>query len=148
MKTSAKYRVTPKKMVITKNWITSKFYLDWHKTSATIGQACVADISKVSSPYYKNSLFHWRSKWALLPCRHIWIRRVKFFDDPPAYLSWDRSYCCCDCCLQVRDNLGVVAIHPVLEVSTQIKIWGVQVWWMWRPLRITPADQSVREMLL
>ena len=40
-------------------------------------------------------------------------------DDPPAFLPWDRSYCC----LQVRDNLGVVAIHPVLKVSPHIKIW-------------------------
>jgi len=44
-------------------------------------------------------------------------------DDPPAFLPWDRSYCCCDCCLQVRDSLGVVAIHPVLIVSPHIKIW-------------------------
>jgi len=44
-----------KKTVITKNRITSKFYLDWHKTSATLGQACVGDISKVSILYYKNS---------------------------------------------------------------------------------------------
>jgi len=35
----------------------------------------------------------------------------KFLDDPPAFLPWDR----CDCCLQVRDSLGVVAIHPVLR---------------------------------
>jgi len=41
----------------------------------------------------------------------------KLLDDPPAFLHWDRSYCCCDCCLQVRDNLGVVAIHPGLQVS-------------------------------
>ena len=66
-------------------------------------------------------------------------------DDPPAFLPWDRSYCC----LQVRDSLGVVAIHPVLKVSPDIKIWGVQVRWMRRPLRVTPAaDQSVRETLL
>ena len=44
---------------------------------------------------------------------------------------------------------GVVAIHPVLEVSPHIKISGVQVRWMRRPLRVTPAaDQSVRETLL
>ena len=47
----------------------------------------------------------------------------KVLDDPPAFLPWDRSYCC----LQVRDSLGVVAIHPVLKVSPHIKIWGVQV---------------------
>jgi len=63
----------------------------------------------------------------------------KVLDDPPAFLAWDRSYCCsggqssrdrsycCDCCVQVRDSLGVVAIHPVLKVFPHIKIWGVQV---------------------
>ena len=50
----------------------------------------------------------------------------KILDDPPAFLPWDRSYCCCDCYLQVRDSLGVVAIHPVLEVSPHIKIWGIK----------------------
>ena len=48
----------------------------------------------------------------------------KIFDDPPAFLPWDRSYCCCDCCLQVRDTLGVVGIDPVLKVSPQKKIGG------------------------
>ena len=52
----------------------------------------------------------------------------KVLDDPPALHPWDHSYCCCDCCLQVRDSLGVVAINPVLKVSQYIKIWGVQVW--------------------
>ena len=46
----------------------------------------------------------------------------KVLDDPPAFLPWDRSYCCSDCCIQVRDSLGVV-----LKVSPHIKIWGVQV---------------------
>ena len=50
----------------------------------------------------------------------------KVLDDPPSFLPWDRTYCCCDCCLQVRDRLGAVAIHPVLKVSPQIKIW-----WIW-----------------
>jgi len=76
-------------------------------------------------------------------------QNFKVLDDPPAFLPWDRSYCCCDCCLQIRDSLGVVAIHPVLKVSPHIKIWGVQVRWVRRPLRVTPAvDQSVRETLL
>jgi len=39
----------------------------------------------------------------------------KVVHDPPAFLPWDRSYCCCDCWIQVRDSLGVVAIHPVLN---------------------------------
>ena len=57
----------------------------------------------------------------------------KVLDNPPAFFPWDRSYCWCDCCLQVKDSLGVVAIHPVFKVSPQIKIWGVQVLWIRRP---------------
>ena len=69
----------------------------------------------------------------------------KVLDDPPAFLPWDRSYCF----FQVRDSLGVVAIQPVLKVSPHIKIWGVRVRRMRRPLRVTPADeQPVRETLL
>ena len=91
-------------------------------------KACVADISKISSLYYKNSLFHWRSKNVLQmssPALQAHLDPAgKVLDDPPAFLSWGRSYCCCDCCLQVRDSLGVVAIHPVLKVSPHIKIQG------------------------
>jgi len=47
----------------------------------------------------------------------------KVLDDPPAFLPWDRSYFC----LQVRDNMGAVAIHPVFKVTPHIKIWEVQV---------------------
>jgi len=45
-------------------------------------------------------------------------------DYPPAFLPWDRSYCCCDCCLQIRDSLEVVAMHPVLKASPHTKISG------------------------
>ena len=48
----------------------------------------------------------------------------KVLDDPPAFLSWHRPYCCCDCCLQVKDSLGVVAIHPVLKVSSHKNLGG------------------------
>ena len=51
----------------------------------------------------------------------------KVLNVTPAFLPWDRSYCCCECCLQVRDSLGVVAIQVrdrVLKVSPHIKIWG------------------------
>jgi len=48
----------------------------------------------------------------------------KVLDDPPTFLPWDRSWCYCDCCLQVRDNLEVVAMHPVLKVSPHIKSEG------------------------
>ena len=47
----------------------------------------------------------------------------KVLDDPPAFLPQDR----CDCCLQVRDGLEVVAKHSVLKVSPQLKILGVQI---------------------
>ena len=147
------YKVTQKNGLHQKSNNFQNVYLDWHKTSAALGQTCVADISKVSSLYYKNYLFHWRSKNVLqmvTPALQAHFDPAgKVFDDPPAFLPWDRSYYFCDCCLQVRDSLGVVAIHPVLKVSPQIKIWGVQVRWMRRPPRITPAaDQSVRETLL
>ena len=46
----------------------------------------------------------------------------KVLDDPPTFLPWDRSYCCCDYCLQVRDRLGVVAIHPVLNSLESARI--------------------------
>ena len=147
------YRMTQKKRSSPKIEQLPNFYLDWHKTSATLGQACVADISKVSSLFYKNSLFHWRPKNVLqmsAPALQAHLDPArKLLDGPPAFLPWDRSCCCCDCCLQVRHSLWVVAIHPVLKVSPQIKIWGIQVRWMWRPLRVTPAaDQSGGETLL
>lgn len=48
----------------------------------------------------------------------------KVLNDPPALLSRDG----CDGCFEVRDGLGVVLIHPVLEVTPQVEVWGVQVW--------------------
>ena len=96
------YRVTQKERSSPKIEQLPKFYLDWHKTSATSGQACVTDISKVSSLYYKNSLFRWRSKNVLQmssPALQAHLGPVgKVLDDPPAFLPWDRSYFCCDCC--------------------------------------------------
>ena len=140
-----------KKTVITQIQITFKilFRLTQNFSYCTLGKACVADISKVSSLYYKNYLFHWRSKNVLQmrsPALQAHLDSTgKVLDDLPAFLPWDRSYCC----LQVRDSLGVVAIHPVLKVSPHIKICGVQVRWMRRPLQVTPvADHSVRETLL
>ena len=43
----------------------------------------------------------------------------KVLDDPPAFLPWDRSYCC----FQVRYSQEVVAIHTVLKLSPHITIW-------------------------
>ena len=82
-----------KKTVITKNRITSKILFIWHKPSATLGQACVADISKVSSLYYKNTLFHWRSKNVLQmssPALQAHLDPAgKVLYDPPAFFPWD-----------------------------------------------------------
>ena len=139
-----------KTTVITKNRITSKVLFRLTQNFSYIRSSlCIADISKISSLYYKNSFFPWRSKNVVQmtsPALEACLDPAgKVLDDPPAFLPWDRSYCC----LQVRDSLGVVATHPVLKVSPQIKIWGVQVRWMRRPLLVKPAaDQSVRETLL
>jgi len=140
------YRVT-QKTVITKNLITSKIWFRLTQNFSYIRSSLCS--RQVSSLYYKNSLFHWRSKNVLQMSfqalqAHLHLAG-KVLDDPPAFLPWDRSYFC----LQVRDNMGAVAIHPVFKVTPHIKIWEVQVRWMWRPLRVTPAaDQSVRETLL
>ena len=103
-------RVTQKKTVITKNWITSKFYLDWHQTSATLGQACVADISKVSILYFKNSLFHWDSKNVLQmsspALQAIWIRRAKFSMTLP------------------HSSLGIALIVAVIAAFRSGIVWG------------------------
>jgi len=48
----------------------------------------------------------------------------KVLDDPPAFLPWDRSCCCCDCCRQVMDSLWVVAIHPDLRYPHRWKSGG------------------------
>ena len=32
-----------------------------------------------------------------------------------------------DGCIEVRDGLEVVLIHPDLEVTPKIEVWGVQV---------------------
>jgi hypothetical protein len=46
------------------------------------------------------------------------------------FLLWDFPDLCCDCCLQFTNCLRIVLIHIILEIPPQIKIWGVQVWWM------------------
>ena len=45
-------------------------------------------------------------------------------NDPTSLLSRDGSDCCCDGCLEVRDGLGVLLIHPVLEVTPQMEPGG------------------------
>ena len=141
------YRGDTNKTVITKNRITSKILFRLTQNFIYIRSSlCSRHLQSFKSVLHKLfvslALKNMCSKWAPRRCRHIWIRRAKF---SMTLLPWDRSYCCCDCRLQVRDSLGVVAIHPVLKVSPHIKSWGVQVRWMRRPLRVTPAaDKSVR----
>ena len=54
----------------------------------------------------------------------------KIVNDSHTFLLWDFSYLCCDCCLQFTNCLRIVLIHIILAIPPQIKIWGVQVWWM------------------
>ena len=78
----------------------------------------------------------------------------KVLDDPPTFFSWDRVYCCCDCCLQIRDSRGgggggLLWYTLFLRYPRKLKFWGVQVRCMRWPLRVTPVvDQFVRETLL
>ena len=118
-------------MVITKNRITSKILLRLTQNfSYNRSSLCSRHLQSFKSVLQK--LFVLLALKNVLqmssPVLQAHLDPVgSVLDDPHAFLPWDRSYCCCDCCLQVRDSLGIVAIHPVLKVSTQIKIWVVQV---------------------
>ena len=119
-------RVTHKKTVITKNRITSKILYRLTQNSSYIRSSlCSRHLQKFKSVLQK-LCFTVAQKMSSPTLQAHLDPRGKVHDDPPAFLPWDRSYCCCDCCFQVRDSLGVVAIHPVLRVSPHIKIWGVQ----------------------
>ena len=54
----------------------------------------------------------------------------KIVNDSHTFLPWDFPDLCCDCCFQFTNCLRIVLVHIILEISPQIKIWGVQVWWM------------------
>ena len=142
-----------KKTVITKNRITSKILFRLTQNFSYIRSSlCSRHLRSFKSVLQK--LFVSLALKNVLQLSSLALQTHlnpagKVIDDPSAILPWDRFYCCCDCCLQVRDSLGVVSIHSVLKESPQVKIWGVQVRCMRRPLRVTPAaDQSVRETLL
>ena len=49
--------------------------------------------------------------------------RLGFAWQSSLLLSRDGSDGYCDGCLEVRDGLGVVPIHPVLEVTPQSEVW-------------------------
>ena len=125
------YRVTQKKTVITKTRITSIIlFRSTQNFSYIRSSLCSKHLQNFKSVQQK--LFVSRALQNVLqmssPALQAHLDPAgKVLDDPPAFLPWDHSYCCCDCCLQVRDSLGVVAIYPVLKVSPEIKIWGVQV---------------------
>ena len=70
----------------------------------------------------------------------------KVLDDPPAFLPWDRSYCCCDCCFQVRDSLEVVAIHPVLK-AVVLKPWRAGHMWPARLSGVAAKQFSLERKL-
>ena len=122
------YRVTQKK-VITKNRITSKILFRLTQNFSYIRSSKPV---QHSSPKFqvcttKTLCFTGTQKNVLLmssPTLQAHLDPAgKLLDDPPPFLPWHCSYCC----LQVRDSLGVVVIHPGLKVSPQIKIWGNQV---------------------
>jgi hypothetical protein len=54
----------------------------------------------------------------------------KLVNDSHTFLLWDFPGLCCDCCLQFTNCLSIVLIHIIFETPPQIKIRGVQVWWM------------------
>ena len=58
----------------------------------------------------------------------------KIVNDLHTFLLRDFPDLCCDCCLQFTNCLRIVLIHIILEIHPQIRIWGVQVWWMRCPL--------------
>ena len=55
---------------------------------------------------------------------HAIAGRLGFAWQSYLLLSRDGSDGYCDGYLEVRDGLGVVLIHPVLEVTPQSKFWG------------------------
>ena len=109
-----------KKTVITKNRITSKILFRLTKNFSYIRSSlCSRHLQSFKSVLQK--LFVSLALKNVLPgAAGTFGSGGQSLDDPPAFLPWDRSCCC----LQVRDSLGVVAIHPVLKVSSHIKIWG------------------------
>jgi len=113
--------VTHKKTVITNNRITSKILFRLTQNFSYIRSSlCSRHLHSFKSVLQK--LFVSQALKNVLQMSSPVLQAHldpggKVLDDPPALLLWNRSYCCCDCCRQVRDSLGVVAIHPVLKVS-------------------------------
>jgi hypothetical protein len=85
----------------------------------------VVDVSKVSFQYNKNSLFYWHSKLcskcALRHYRQIWIWLEKFSTFP----SYSLGIIIIVAVIAFRASVGVVAIHPDLNVFLEIKICGL-----------------------
>ena len=54
----------------------------------------------------------------------------KIVNDSHTFLLWDFPDLCCDCYLQFTNCVRIFLMHIVLEIPPQIKIWGIQVWWM------------------
>lgn len=70
-------------------------------------------------------------------------------DDFDALFFWYSPDFFSDCCLQLWDGVGVVPVDSILQISPQIKIWGVEVGGMRRPLRFAFAgDESVGKLLV
>jgi len=117
-----------KKTVITKNRITSKIVFRLTQPFSCIRSSlCCRHLQSFKSVLQKLFVSLALKKCApneLPGAAGTFGSGGQVLDDPPAFFSWNHSYCCCDCCLQVTDSLGVVAIHHVLKVSPQIKSGG------------------------
>ena len=92
-----KYRVTQKKMVMTKNRITSKILFRFTQNFSYIRSSLCSKHLQSFKFVLQNSLFHWRSKNVLQMSSSALQVHLdpagKVLDDLPAFLPWDRSYC-------------------------------------------------------
>ena len=101
-----------KKTVITKNRITSKmlfrltqnFSYIWSRLCSRHLQSFKSVLQKLFVSLALKNVLQLSS-----PALQAHLDPVgKVLDDPPAFLPRDRSYCCFDCCLQVRDSVGLL----------------------------------------
>ena len=72
---------------------------------------------------------------------------LKTVNDTKTFLYGDCSDPGCNCSLQVTDCLGDVFLYSVLQITPKVNIWGLNRVSVWRPLSVTPTDESILESL-